>query len=111
MGNLFDIPAAFGAAPVLKTLEWEQNGQTHKADVYIRPLSWQAVYNHLGEDEQISHSEILARRIAESLCDKNGQALYTPEQIIQGKDGQMLCIELINALLNAISEVNSAGKS
>jgi len=110
MTDLFSIPAAFAPAPVPKTIEWEQGGQTHQATIHIRPLSWQAVYNSMGEEENISHSEIIARRLADSLCDESGKALYSVADL-KGETGKpLLCIELINALLNAIGEVNNAGK-
>jgi len=108
MTDLFSIPAACAALPVPKTIEWEQNGQTHQTEVYFKPLSWQAVYGRIGqEDEQAS--DLIARRLAGSLCDKNGETLYTPEQI-QGQGGKALCTPLITALLIAMNEVNGEGK-
>jgi len=113
MGNLFDIQGAFSpAAPVKKVIEWEQGGQSHKAEVYFKPLSWQAVYGAIEEreSEQGDKSAMIARNLAASLCDENGQTLYTPEQI-HGQDGKVLCTSLITALLIAMNEVNSAGKN
>ncbi|KXU38709.1 hypothetical protein AXE65_12345 [Ventosimonas gracilis] len=111
MGTLFDIPAALAPAPVKKAIEWEQGGQTHKTEVYIRPLSWQAVYNSMSEQEGAPFSDKAAQRLAESLCDQNGQPLYSANDLT-GKSGKpLLCTALITALLNAISDVNSAGKT
>jgi len=108
MTNLFDNPAAFAPAPVPKTIEWEQNGQSHKADIHIRPLSWQAMLETTNEDG-MPQGEVLAKRIADSLCDESGQALYSAAQIA-GKDGKALSPAVVLAVLTAINEVNTAGK-
>jgi len=114
MGNLFDIPAALAPAPVPvpKTIEWEQNGQTHKTQVYFKPLSWQAVFTAISEQEggQSAPDAAIARNLAASLCDKDGQTLYTAAQI-QGEGGKTLCTALITALMIAMNEVNNAGKT
>jgi len=112
MGNLFELQGAFSLAePVKKTIEWEQGGQSHKAEVYFKPLSWQTVYGAIEEreSEQGDKSAMIARNLAASLCDENGKTLYTAQQI-HGQDGKVLCTSLITALLIAMNEVNGSGK-
>lgn len=116
---------AFTGAPVAKEIEWEGNGETHTATVYVRPLSYRAaVY-----DAQAAGGKLdgLAGRIAASVCDENGKAVFKPEDITgEYEDGTpVMCIDeetgeetprgpmsrnLTLALLNAIGEVNSLGK-
>jgi len=104
-----DIPAAYAPAPVPKTIEWEQGGQTHSATVHIRPLSWQALMGAaLAEGK--AQEDLIARRLADSVCDAQGKPLYSLADI-QGESGKALCADLVMSLLNAMNEVNTAGKS
>ena len=102
---------AFTGAPVEREIKWQQGDEELTATVYVRRLS----YNSALEDlKSLSRkTEAAAGRIASCICDENGNAVFTVEDITGEADPQRgpLNSELTFALLGVIAEVNSAGKS
>lgn len=114
---------AFTGAPVEKEITWKQDGQELKATVYIRPLGYRsAVSDVLSATGKVDG---VAGRIAASICDKEGEPVFTVMDITHGpidpeelaKDPQTtkrlgaLDGALTVALLVAIQEVNGLGKT
>lgn len=86
----------------------QKTGETHKAAVFVKPLSFSSAVEDLknyGGDE----TEQIARRIASSICDEKGESIFTAEQIT-GEGGQSLSPALTKELLFVIGEVNFLGK-
>lgn len=102
---------AFTGAPVEKEITWNNGQEDLTATVYVRKLS----YNSAIEDLKsiTKKSEAAAGRISACICDENGKAVFTPEDITGEADPERgpLCSGLTWALLTVIAEVNSAGKN
>jgi hypothetical protein len=114
---------AFTGRPVEKEISWKQDDQVFVATVYVRPLGYQAAISEVlsvggGYDN-------MAGRIAASICDENGVAVFTVDDIVKGPiDPVALAADpkttqrlgplhggLTVALLAAIHQVNSLGKT
>lgn len=102
---------AFTGAPVEKEITWKQGGEELTATVYVRRLSYQAAVMDL--DVMRGKIDGAAARIATSICDENGNAVFTPQDITGEADPERgpLDGKLTMALLTAITEVNNAGKT
>lgn len=107
---------AFTGAPVEKEITWKQGDEEFNATVYVRRMSYNSV---IEESKAFSKKiEAAAGRIASCICDENGKAVFTSEDIAEGpvvnnETGERagpLCSELTWALLTVIAEVNSEGK-
>ncbi|RRW54810.1 phage tail protein [Pseudomonas fulva] len=97
---------AFTARPVAKDLEW--NGK--KFTCYVRPLSYQTA---VGDIAAHRGADPLACRIASSICDADGKAVFTVSDITGEADPEKGALDpdLTNLLLIAIGEVqNGAGQ-
>jgi len=105
--NPLDIPAAYASAPIPKVIEWENAGESHKATVYFKPLSWYALFGRNEEGQPTA--DLVAQRLSESLCNEKGEPLYSKADI-KGETGKPLCMELSVALVNAFNEAVMAGK-
>lgn len=117
---------SFTGAPVEREITWKQGDQELTATVYVRPLSYQAAVNDLMAIA--GKSDGVAGRIAASICDEHGKAVFSPADITDGpvvkdengkpvvEDGEIkrtggaLDGNLTMALLQVIGEVNDAGK-
>ncbi|NWA25511.1 phage tail assembly chaperone family protein, TAC [Pseudomonas gingeri] len=101
---------AFTSKPVQKEIVWESEGVEHKFTTFIRPLSYQTavgdIASHRGDD-------FLASRIASSICDADGKAVFTVADLTGENDPERGAIDaaLTNLLLIAIGEVQNAGKT
>ena len=100
---------AFTGAPVKKEITWTQGGEEFTADVYVRFLSY-----HSAKNDVLSingKSDRLAGRIAACICDADGKAVFTPEDITGEADPNRGALDgnLTVALLSAIGEVNGLG--
>ena len=102
---------AFTGAPVKKEIEWEQGGKQLKADVFVRPLSYLSAVSDIYAVR--GKSDVTAGRIASCICDEDGNPVVTADGITGAADPQRgpLNNNLTMALLNAINEVNSLGKT
>jgi len=114
---------AFTGRPIEKSIEWEQGGQQLSATVFVRPLGFQSAVN----DALASTGRMdgVAGRIAASICDEEGNPVFTVRDIVDGpldpdeldKDKEStkrlgaLDGKLTLALLTAIQEVSDLGKA
>ncbi|PKH20233.1 phage tail protein [Enterobacterales bacterium CwR94] len=102
---------AFTGRPIEKEIEWKQGEKELKATVYIRPLGYRtATADVLSAGGKIDG---VAGRIAASICDEEGNPVFTVADITGQADPERgeLDGNLTVALLIAISEVNSLGKA
>lgn len=102
---------AFTGRPVEKEISWHQGNQEFTATVFVRPLGFQsAVSDVLAAG---GRQDSVAGRIAASICDEQGQPVFTVGDITGTSDADRGALDgaLTLALLSAISEVNSLGKA
>jgi len=122
--NSLQGAGAFTGAPVEKEIKWEQDGETLTATAYVRKLSYKSAVS----DVRQFGGEVIAGRIASCICDKNGNQVFSVEDITgnvvdekgdtkEEKDRKAKIRErgplnhsLTIALLAAIGEVNGAIK-
>lgn len=102
---------AFTGRPVEKEIEWtDKDGNKHTATTYVRPIGYHsAKFDILALSGK---SDGVAGRIASSICDENGEPVFTPDDITGHADPERGALDgsLTIALLLAIQEVNSLGK-
>lgn len=96
---------AFTARPVEKTIEWAGSSFT----CFVRPLSYQTA---IGDIAAHRGADPLACRIASSICDAEGKAVFSVADITGEADPEKGALDpdLTNLLLIAIGEVQNAGK-
>lgn len=102
---------AFTGSPVEREVKWTKGGEELVATVYVRPLSYSSAVSDLRA--LAGKGDGLAGRIAASICDENGNPVFTPEDITGEADAERGPLDgnLTMALLGVIAEVNSAGKT
>lgn len=102
---------AFTGRPVRKDVSWRQGDQEYSAVVYVRPLGFQATVSQLrahgGQEDGV------AGRIAASICDEDGNPVFTVADITGTSDADRGALDgsLTVALLGLIAEVNNLGKA
>jgi spore maturation protein SpmB len=102
---------AFTGRPVEKDITWLQGDKELTATVFIRPMGYHnAVSNVLSAVGKIDG---VAGRIASSICDENGDAVFTVADITGEADPERGALDgnLTVALLVAIQQVNDLGKA
>ncbi|WP_445336247.1 phage tail assembly chaperone family protein, TAC [Citrobacter koseri] len=102
---------AFTGRPVEKEITWKQGEQEITATVYVRPMGYHnAVSTVLSAAGKIDG---VAGRIASSICDENGNPVFTVADITGEADPERGALDgnLTVALLLAIQEVNDLGKT
>lgn len=101
---------AFTGAPVEKEITWKQGDQELTATVYVRPLSYLSAKSDLMAIG--GKTDVLAGRIASSICDAEGKPIFTPEDITGEADPDRGALDgnLTVELLRVIGEVNGMGK-
>lgn len=101
---------AFSGAPVKKQVTWKQGEEELTVDVYVRRLSYKTAVSDIRSIN--GHTDAIAGRIANCICDEKGKAVFTPEDITGESDNERgpLDHNLTMALLNVIGEVNQLGK-
>lgn len=112
---------AFTGAPVEREITWKQGKEELTATVYVRPLSYLSAKSELLA--MGGKGDAVAGRIAGSICDSEGNPVFTTEDITQGaaaevdpETGEVLSRlgpldgNLTMALLQVIGEVNGMGK-
>lgn len=101
---------AFTGAPVERTVTWKQGDKEFTATVYVRPLSYRAAVSDL--QALAGKVDGVAGRIAASICDAEGNPVFTPGDITGEADPERGALDgnLTMALLSAIAEVNNLGK-
>ncbi len=102
---------AFTGRPVEKEITWMQGEDELKATVFIRPLGYQAAISDVNSLN--GKQDSLAGRLAASVCDENGGAVFTVDDITGAADPERGALDgrLTVALLAAMFEVNNAGKT
>ena len=102
---------AFTGAPVEREITWKQGATEHTATVFVRMLSYKSAISDI--TSSVSDTDPIAGRIAASICDENGNAVFTVEDITGDADPDRgpLSGPLTIALLQAIGEVNGLGKT
>lgn len=102
---------AFTGRPVEKEIKWSQGDEELTATVFIRPLGYQAAISDVTALN--GKHDSLAGRIAASVCDENGAAVFAVGDITGDADPQRGALDgrLTVALLAAIFEVNNLGKT
>lgn len=100
---------AFTGAPVVREIKWKRGDEEFTATVYVRPLSYKSAVSDIMAGTK---GDRIAGRIASCICDKDGNAVFTPGDITGEADPGRgpLDGDLTMALLEVISEVNSLGK-
>lgn len=102
---------AFTGAPVEREIKWKQGDKDMEATVYVRPLSYLSTKTDLLAMN--GKGDALAGRIAASICDAEGNPVFTPEDITGHADPARGPLDgnLSMALLNVIGEINGLGKT
>lgn len=97
---------AFCAAPIKKDVTWHVDGEPKTATVYIRQESFGTITQRWEQQDQ--GADLTAARIASSICDKDGAAVFTVADIVgdPSTGHGPLTAELTIALLAAISAAN-----
>lgn len=101
---------AFTGAPVKKEITWHAAGKEFKADVHVRPFGYRTAISDITAHRD--QSDAVAGRIAASICDADGNTIFTAADITGAADPERGALDgnLAVALLAAISEVNNLGK-
>lgn len=102
---------AFTGAPVERQITWNQGDKTLSATVHVRPLSYLSARSDLLA--MGGKGDAIAGRIAASICDANGEPVFTPADITGEADPDRGPLDgnLTMALLSVIGEVNGMGKT
>jgi len=101
----------FTGAPVEKEIKWKQGETEYTATVFIRPLSYKStVADLMAVNEK---KDQLAARIAASVCDADGQPVFTGDDVTGDADPERGAMDgnLVMSLLSVIAEVNGMGKT
>lgn len=101
---------AFTGAPVEKEITWKMGGKERTATVYIKPLSYKHAIENVRSMRE--NGDALATQIAASVCQEDGSPVFTVADITGEADPNRGPLDggLTMALLQAIGEVNGAGK-
>ena len=101
---------AFTGAPVEREITWKQGDEAVTATVFVRPLSFNSAVGDIVAAK--NKTDPVASRIANSICDAQGIAVFTPADITGEADPDRGPLDgaLTMALLQVIGEVNGMGK-
>lgn len=103
---------AFTGRPVEKEITWKnKEGDEIKATVFVRPEGYHTTKSDLLATRGAVDN--VAGRIAAAICDEEGKAVFTPQDITGEADAERGALDgaLTIALLVAIQEVNNLGKT
>lgn len=102
---------AFTGAPIEREIIWKQGEKELTATVYVRPLSYQSARSDLLA--MTGKTDPVAGRIAASICDAEGNPVFTPADITGEADPARGALDgnLTMALLAVIGDVNQMGKT
>lgn len=113
--NLKDLVAGGAfvstAEPYVKTtVQWvNEDGEDFEADVWVRRESYHTVT--VTWREAAERGDHLAARMAAVICDENGAAIFSIDDILGTETKGPMIASLFLALLNATNEVNTAKKN
>lgn len=101
----------FVGKPVLKTISWSLSGEPVELDVWVRRYSYASTVEELSA--LADQKSVAAGRIAACICDEHGRAVFTAADVTGESNPERGPLDgnLVYALLVAISEVNSGGKT
>lgn len=102
---------AFTGRPVEREIKWLQDGKELVATVFVRPLGYRTAINDVLS--ATGKVESYAGRIAASICDEEGQPVFTVDDITGDADPERGALDgnLTVALMVVIAEVNNMGKT
>lgn len=101
--NLEDV---LNLGPAKRTVELTgSDGEKYKTDIYLRQFSWDLARKTAPVEDQDAVREIIAERIAYSVCDEKGEPIFTKEQI-KGTADKSLNSEMVFSLMVAVNEFN-----
>ena len=102
---------AFTGRPVEREIKWLQGGKELVATVFVRPLGYRTAINDVLS--ATGKVESYAGRIAASICDEEGQPVFTVDDITGDADPERGALDgnLTVALMVVIAEVNNMGKT
>lgn len=93
--------------PAKRTIEiTSEDGEKQIVTVFIRPLSFSLVMRSEPESDKEALMDLLAERIAYSICDESGRPLFVKEQI-KGTADKSLGADLVLALMSAVNSFNN----
>ena len=115
----------FSGAPVKREIEWSFEGETVRADVWVRPMSYHTAVTDVATYQ--SGGDIVACRLAACVCHEDGSPVFQVSDItgineegepimVKNEDGKKvergpLNKELSDALMTLVSEVSGLGKT
>ena len=103
---------AFTGAPVAKDIAWNNDdGEEVTATGFVRRIGYAAVVSDLTAAR--CKTDPVAGRIASSICDAEGNAVFAPGDITGEADPERgpLHHGLVMELMRVMAEVNGAGKT
>lgn len=103
---------AFTGRPVEKEITWKNpTGKEITATVFVRPEGYHSTKSDLLATKGAVDN--VAGRIAAAICDEDGKAIFTAQDITGEADPKRGALDgaLTIALLVAIQEVNNLGKT
>ncbi|MBS9781478.1 MAG: phage tail assembly chaperone family protein, TAC [Gammaproteobacteria bacterium] len=109
--NLADT--CFIGKPIEKEITWHNGDSENTATVYVKPLSYHEAMSDIDTmNDSEDNRKAVAKRIASSIVDEDGNAVFTPGDIdgTANPERGAICSSLTIALLSAIGEVNGLGK-
>ena len=92
--------------PTKNTIEIKgSDGEKKLVDVYLKPLSFALVMRSAPESDKEANMDILAERIAYSVCDEHGHQVFTKDQIL-GTSEKSLSADIVLSLMAVVNKVN-----
>lgn len=102
--NLEDI---WNLGPKKQTIEISDNkGEKQSVNIYLRPLSFALVMRSAPETDPEATMDLLAERIAYSVCNEEGNPIFTKEQV-KGTSDKSLGSDIVLALMTAVNSFNN----
>lgn len=102
--NLEDI---WNLGPKQQTIEISNDkGEKQSVNIYLRPLSFALLMRAAPEEDQEATMDLLAERIAYSVCNDRGESIFTKEQV-KGTADKSLGADIVLALMTAVSAFNN----
>lgn len=81
-------------------------GEKKSVTIYLRPLSFGLVMRSAPESDKEESMDIMAERIAYSVCNEVGDPLFTKDQV-KGTAKKSLGADIVLALMTAVNEFNN----
>lgn len=102
--NLEDV---LNLGPTKRTIEVaDERGKKQSVTIFIRPLSFALVMRSEPESDKEAAMDLLAERIAYSICNETGEPIFTKDQI-KGTSDKSLSADLVFVLMTAVNDFNN----